>query len=71
MYEVLEEWIPIANFEKEYPDLKIDYFLKINHLIIIYRIVRNDDPPKHTQCKSSDIFFSLEDAWEAVKNRYK
>lgn len=68
MYEILEEWIPVKEFEKDFPGLRTDHFVKINHLIIIYRVVRNDNINIAPQIVGKNIFFSLEDAWNAIDN---
>jgi hypothetical protein len=58
MIDIIEEWFPIAEFEKHYPKQRDSYLIKVNGFVIIYK--NTFDNKKESNLH--EIFFSIEDA---------
>lgn len=65
MLHIIENWMPLDQFEQVYPEYRHSYYIKINEYILFYEItsIRPD-----AQLKKS-VYFSLEDAFSGMQEK--
>lgn len=58
MGQIVETWMPFAQFEKQYPEYCQQYLIKLNEYIVFYEILDS-----HKTNEAFPLYFSLEDAF--------
>lgn len=67
MFEIIEIWIPIDEFKKEYSNVELNYYIRIGDIIICYQIIFFDNINHDTT--DGHLYFSFEEALEVSQKR--
>lgn len=63
MLEIVEVWIPIDVFKREFPHLLHQVYIQLNNMIVTYQLIDSHE----NVFTNPPLFFSLEDAWKYIQ----